>query len=77
MEWREFSALLSGIMPETPLGQIIQIRSEEDKDILKNFTTEQKRIRSEWRSRFAKKVSEKDAEAAIKEFQQMMAKAFG
>ena len=45
--------------------------------ILKNFTPEQKRIRSEWRSRFAKKVSEKDAEQAIKEFQQMMAKAFG
>ncbi|MBS4534974.1 hypothetical protein GOQ29_05000 [Clostridium sp. D2Q-14] len=77
MEWREFSALLSGIMPETPLGQIIQVRSEEDKDILKTFTAEQKRIRSEWRSRFTEKVSEKDAEAAIREFQEMMAKAFG
>lgn len=51
MEWREFVTLLSGIMPETPLGQIIKIRTEDDDDILQHFTTEQHRIRNEWRNR--------------------------
>lgn len=35
-------------MPETPLGQIVAIRSETDADIIRNFTDAQKRIRNEW-----------------------------
>ncbi len=58
MKWDEFKALLCGVAPETPLGRIVSIRAEDDKDILKHFTKEQKRIRSEWRNRKAKKVSE-------------------
>lgn len=56
MEWREFVTLLSGIMPETPLGQIIKIRSEDDDDILQHFTPEQHRIRNIWRNRQMKQV---------------------
>ncbi len=51
MEWREFVTLLSGIVSETPLGQIIKIRAEDDEDILEHFSTEQHRIRNEWRNR--------------------------
>ena len=58
MTWDEFRDLLVGISPETPLGRIVSIRAEDDKEVLKHFTKEQLRIRSEWRSRNAKKVSE-------------------
>lgn len=51
MEWREFTTLLSGIMPDTPLGQIIKIRSEEDVEVLEHFSAEQHRIRNEWRNK--------------------------
>lgn len=51
----EFKTLLSGIMPDTPLGQIVQIRSEKDPKILKTFNKQQKRIRSEWFQKNAKK----------------------
>ena len=51
MSWNEFCTLLSGIMTKTPLGQIVSIRAEEDKDILNNFTEEQHKIRNEWRNR--------------------------
>lgn len=54
MKWSEFRALLVGIGPETPLGRIVSIRSETDKDILKNYTPSQKRIHSEWQKRLAK-----------------------
>ena len=47
MTWSEFCTLLKGIMPETPLGQIVSIRSEEDKNMLKNFTKEQHKIKND------------------------------
>lgn len=43
MTWDEFCTLLSGLKPDTPLGNIVSIRSETDKDILKHFTPQQKR----------------------------------
>ena len=51
MSWQEFSSLLSGIMPKTPLGNVVSIRAENDSKILDNFTPEQMRIRNEWLSR--------------------------
>lgn len=65
MKWEEFRALLVGISPETPLGRIVSIRSEDDKDILKHFTTEQKRIRSEWQSRIARNKAPEDTEKIL------------
>jgi Bacteriophage Gp15 protein. len=57
MKWDEFRALVSGLSAETPLGRLVSIRAENDKDVIKNFTKEQKRIRSEWRNRSAQKMS--------------------
>lgn len=55
MKWDEFRTLLIGISPETPLGRIVSIRAEDDKNILKYFSKEQRRIRNEWMQRSAKK----------------------
>ncbi|AOZ77181.1 Gp15 family bacteriophage protein [Clostridium pasteurianum] len=77
MSWGEFCTLLGGIMPKTPLGQIVSIRSEEDKDMLKHFTKEQRRIRNEWRSRQIRNMSDEEKAAQVKEIEQMFAKAFG
>ena len=54
MKWDEFRSLLVGIGPDTPLGRIVSIRAEDNKEILKHFTPEQNRIRSEWIRRIAK-----------------------
>ena len=35
-------------MHDTPLGQIVRIRTEDNKDIIKNFDRYEKQIRSEW-----------------------------
>lgn len=72
MKWTEFSALLSGLSPDTPLGTVVRIRSEDDPDVIKNFTTDQRRIRSEWRKRQASEVSEDE----MKVFLDEMLKAF-
>lgn len=79
MSWGEFCTLLKGIMPETPLGQIISIRSEEDKDTLKNFTKEQHKVRNDWRNRNnpIKNMTTEEKEEEIKKAQEIFAKAFG
>ena len=54
--------LISGLLPETPLGKVIQIRSENNKDILKSFTPDMHKIRNDWRNRMAKdKLKDEDA----------------
>lgn len=68
MKWSEFSALLVGMGPDTPLGRIVAIRAEEDAEVLKNFTKEQNRIRNEWRSRRAKQISKKEMENVLNGF---------
>lgn len=57
MKWDEFCSLLSGLSPESPLGRIVQIRSENDKKMLKHFTRQQHKIRNEWRHRKTKSVT--------------------
>lgn len=78
MSWSEFCTLLAGIMPETPLGQVVSIRCENDKEVLKNFTKEQHRIRNEWRRRRTKAVAlnKDEAKKQLKIFQEAMKKAF-
>ena len=79
MSWGEFSTLLAGIMPETPLGQIVSIRSEDDKETLKHFTQDQHRIRNEWRSRRVQAAMQDPETAArmVREFQDACKQAFG
>lgn len=45
-------------MHDTPLGQIVRIRSEDNKDIIKNFDRFEKQIRSEWTAFRSQKVRE-------------------
>lgn len=46
--------LIAGLLPDTPLGKVIQIRSENKKENLKQFTPEMHKIRNDWRNRMAK-----------------------
>lgn len=68
---------MSGLDGRTPLGRIISIRAEDDREVLKQFTPEQKRIRSEWRRKRAKKMSAKDTAAAIESFKRMFIELAG
>ena len=72
MKWDEFADLLSGLGPDTALGRIVSIRAEDNDEILKHFTPEQRRIRNEWRKKQARAVSLEDRDAFLEE----MKKAF-
>jgi hypothetical protein len=55
MPWSEFTNLVTGLLPETPLGAVIKIRSEDDPQVLKQFNKDQMEIRTKWRDRQALK----------------------
>lgn len=74
MKWGEFSSLLSGLNGETPLGNIVRIRSEKDSKIIKNFTKEEKRIRSEWLLSHGSQI--RCSEAEYQEAMKGISKAF-
>ena len=71
MTWSEFATLLSGLMPDTPLGQIISIRAEKDKEVIKRFTKEQKRIQSDWKRRQSKNIDKESYDDAMNAFKNM------
>lgn len=77
MKWNEFCMLLSGLQPETPLGRIVSIRAEDDKEILQHFSKEQRRIRSEWRNKQAKMVSVNERDAFLEQMKQAFIKMAG
>lgn len=78
MTWLEFRALLSGIMPKTPLGQIVSIRAEEDKETLKSFNKEQNKIRNEWRNKNNQidHMTDEEKEEKAKEAQELFRQVF-
>ena len=77
MKWDEFKALLSGLSPETPLGRIVSIRAEEDRDILKHFNKEQLRIRNEWHRRQAQAIPQEKLEDALEQLKAAFIKMAG
>ena len=79
--WAEFYRLLSGIMPETPLGRVVGVRAEKDREKLRNFSKHEKNIQTEWK-RFcsgaaSKKRNTEDWEQSVSKLQNMLAAVFG
>ena len=77
MNWAELSSDISGLMGNTPLGNIVEIRSENDKDKLKNFTQEQKNIRWKYRTKMAQNVDQKEFKKVITDLQKMFKEMAG
>lgn len=75
--WDEFRSLLAGISPETPLGRMVGIRSETDKDVIKNFTQDQKRIYDGWRDRKAAAMAPETYDQQMQYLERMMAEMCG
>lgn len=71
MSWREFSNLLACLSADTALGRIVSIRSENDPEILKNFTKGQKDIRNEWRENHRKEQIKTEYNASMQSLLKM------
>lgn len=60
LSWKEYMNLLRGVGKESELVDEIRIRSEEDREILKHFSKEQRKRRNEWRNKQAKKITKEE-----------------
>ena len=60
MAWDEFLVLLAGLNGETPLGHVVSIRSENDKERLKNFTPAERKIRNDWIMKHRKVITDQE-----------------
>ena len=77
MSWDEFSDLVGGLNEQTPLVRVAQIRTESDRDVLKGFTPEQRRMRAEWQRRRALAMPQAEVDAALDAMSKAFAKMFG
>lgn len=72
MDWTEFSILLNGLTDETPLGKIIQIRSEDNQEIIDHYSKAEKEIYDKWQHRQMElKYANKSKEEVMKDIQNM------
>ena len=65
MTWREFSGLVACLSGDTALGRVVAIRSEDNAEMLKNFTKGQREIREEWRREHRKEQTEAEYNASM------------
>lgn len=68
MKWGEFRAMLVGIGPDTPLGRIVAIRAEENEEVIKHFSIDQRRIWWKWRERAAENMSQTELNVILEQF---------
>ena len=77
VSWDEFKALIAGLSPETALGRVVAIRSETDKDIIKHYTKDQRRIYDDWRNREMKEMDGETFEKEMAGLEKMFAAMCG
>ena len=73
LQFDEFLNLTSCLMADTPLGQIVAIRSETDADIISKFTDNQRKIYNDWVRRKTLNNKEKYTESMDKLFNALKA----
>lgn len=72
----EFRQLLSGLNGETPLGYVVQIRSEKDLKKIKNMTKHEKEIRENWANFKNKKRNIEKREIKNEDISKIFSKIF-
>ena len=71
----EFLRLLAGIMPDTPLGRLVSIRSETNQEVIKTFGPVERKIRRDWNKGAVSDVA--DATGNLQRLQNDLAMVFG
>ena len=69
VDWAEFSALLSGLSADTALGKVVAIRSETDQETIKRFSSYQKKIYDDWRTKQSEKMTEEEYAAEMRKLE--------
>ncbi|MBP3249953.1 MAG: hypothetical protein J6M48_06330 [Ruminococcus sp.] len=80
LHYSDWLLLVGALMEDTPLGQTVLIRKENDRERLKRFSPYENRIRNEWRKFRAKQSTQREGGAPEQQalsFEKLFAKMFG
>ncbi len=70
LPYKDWAALVEGLMPESLLGRVVGIRAEQDREMIEQMGPQQLKIRREWQ-RFLSGRSQKDEVELKKEMQNL------
>lgn len=71
LSWGELCSDIAGLNGDTPLGNIIRIRSEKDPEVIKKFSQAEREIYNKWNNKQAVAMSEQDYEQAMKNIEKV------
>lgn len=82
LRYSDWAQMVSGLMDDTPLGQVVRIRMENNPDVTKNFTPAQRQIKNDWAQFLANKarkdpVYAETQERKMEELERAIAALFG
>ncbi|MEG0168188.1 MAG: hypothetical protein RR709_10035 [Ruthenibacterium sp.] len=80
LPYTDWAKLVSGLMDDTPLGRVVSVRSEKDRDAVHNMTAWQHQMRSDWNAFTAKRLAQRPKQqtaAEMANLEKMIAKMFG
>lgn len=72
--------MVSGLMDDTPLGRVVAVRSEKDREMIRHMNKWQKQIRADWtafRVLSRPQVEAAEAKKQMAALEQMLAGLFG
>lgn len=73
----EYRQLLSGLNGDTPLGYVVQIRSEKNPKKIREMTANEKKIRIEWANFKRKNKKEEKIYLKKEDISKVLSKMFG
>lgn len=77
LKYSDWAKMVSGLMEDTPLGRIVQIRAETDRDAIKRFTPDQRQIWQAWqRFRTERIMANPDARAEYRNQMRALERSF-
>nr|DAM55378.1 MAG TPA: hypothetical protein [Bacteriophage sp.] len=72
--------MVSGLMDDTPLGRVVAVRSEKDREMIRHMNKWQKQIRADWTAFRAAsnrpQVDEVEAKKQMAALEKMLASMF-
>lgn len=72
---------MGGLMDDTPLGRVVAVRAETNREAIRRFTPWQRRLRAEWKQFLARRAVRQLDEAALRcemaGLERMLSRAFG
>ena len=76
ISYAEWARLVSGLMPETPLGRVVQIRMEKDPKVISKFGEYERKVRADWSKFKYSQQTPEQAEHSVEQLQDMLKNLF-